>query len=65
MLIVLFSLSLQFINGIFHTLFLVLQEGAGGGSRLTLGQGRAGVVSAALGKCSGMFSAMSRASLAR
>lgn len=29
MLNVLFSLSLQFINGIFHRLFLVLQEGCG------------------------------------
>lgn len=30
MLNVLFSLSLQFINGIFHTVFPVLQGAAGG-----------------------------------
>lgn len=56
MLIVLFSSSLQFINGIFHTLFLVLQEAPGCWGWIQPHPG-AGLGSAALGKCTGMFSA--------
>lgn len=65
MLVVLFSLSLQFINGIFHTLFLVLQEApeCWGWIQLWIqlhpraGQGWSSVSS--IWEIQGMFSAMS------